>query len=375
MVGRLLLSRADPGFTLPAFERLAPPPPPDVLDARLEAASSPGDIVADLFGRGGWIARAAIDRQRRAFTIESSPLTRLLAEVVLRPPDLRHLDAAFSSLSASPVGDSSLRLSIADLFATKCATCGRTVGVDEVEWADGRPERIHYRCTLCRDQQGRSEHQAVEPTAIDLDRAARDLGANDLRRRLRERFPVPAGSDGLVDQLLGLHTDRQLVGLAAILNRVEGDLRAAPVESALRLAFLHAVLPASRLALGGARMPGIKIAGGEVKHATPERWRERSPWLTFEDGFRIVRAFVQRLESGALGPLEARLGTDIRSLVEGAPNAVVRVMTPGALETLAGEAREGGPRIRLVLGQMPARFSHFSAVIPSASVWSTRSRR
>ncbi|HUQ43813.1 MAG TPA: hypothetical protein VM451_05285 [Candidatus Limnocylindria bacterium] len=357
MVGRLLLSRAEPGFTLPAFERLAPPPPPDVLDARLEAESSPGDIVADLFGRGGWVARAAIDRQRRAFTIESSPLTRLLAEVVLRPPDLRHLDAAFSSLSASPVGESSLRLSIAELFATKCATCGRTVGVDEVEWADGRPERIHYRCTLCRDQQGRSEHQAVEPTALDLDRANRDLGADDLRRRLRERFPVPAGSGGLVDQLLGLHTDRQLVGLAAILARVEGDLRAAPVESALRLAFLHAVLPASRLAPGRSRMPGIKIAGGEVRNGSPERWRERSPWLTFEDGFRVVRAFVQRLESGALGPLEARLGTDIRSLVEGAPNAVVRVMTPGTLETLAGEAREGSPRIRLVLGQVPVRFS------------------
>jgi hypothetical protein len=32
-------------------------------------------------------------------------------------------------------------------------------------------------------------------------------------------------------------------------------------------------------------------------------------------------------------------------------------MTPGALDTLASEAREGGPRIRLVLGQPPSRFS------------------
>ena len=95
MVGRLLLSRVEPGFTLPAFERLAPPPASELVEARIEANSAPGDIVADLFGRGGWIARASIDRQRRAFTIESSPLTRLLAEVVLRPPDLRHLDAAF----------------------------------------------------------------------------------------------------------------------------------------------------------------------------------------------------------------------------------------------------------------------------------------
>ena len=114
MAGRLLLSRAEPGFTLPAFERMVPPPAPELVGARLEANSAPGDIVADLFGRGGWVARAAIDRQRRAFSLESSPLTRLLAEVVLRPPDLRHLDAAFQALSASPNKDSSLRLSIAD---------------------------------------------------------------------------------------------------------------------------------------------------------------------------------------------------------------------------------------------------------------------
>ena len=98
MLGRLLLSRPEPGFTMPAFERLAPPPPPELVVGRLEANSAPGDIVADLHGRGGWIARAAVDRQRRAFTLECSPLTRLLAEVVLRPPDLRHLDAGFSAL-------------------------------------------------------------------------------------------------------------------------------------------------------------------------------------------------------------------------------------------------------------------------------------
>jgi hypothetical protein len=355
MVGRLLLSRAEPGFTLPAFERLAPPPPNELVDARLEANSAPGEIVADLFGRGGWITRAAIDRQRRGFGIESSPLTRLLAEVVLRPPDLRHLDAAFQALSASPHGDSSVRLAIADLFGTKCVTCGRNLAIDEAEWHEGEIQRIHYRCTLCRDQQGRSEHQAIEPGKADRDRAGREIGAADVRRRLRERFPVPDGGDLLVDAILDLHTDRQLVGLAAILTRIEGDLRAAPVESALRLAFLHAVLPASRLGLGGSRIPSIRIAAGTIRSAPPDPWRERNPWLAFEDGFRQVRGFVQRLESGSLGPLEARFGSDLRSLIEGPANAVVRVLTPGALENLAGEP--AGPRIRLVLGQPPTRFS------------------
>ncbi|MBI2775699.1 MAG: hypothetical protein HYX57_00305 [Chloroflexi bacterium] len=392
MVGRAILSRAEPGFTLPAFERLAPPPPPDVIAARIEAQSGPGDIVADLHGRGGWVARAAIDRQRRALTIESNPLTRLLAEVVLRPPDLRHLDAAFSTLGASPRGDSSLKLSVGSLFATRCATCGRSLIADEFQWvagtaagagaaaarivAEGAAEesgaaaphivRKHYRCTICRDQQGGPEQRHAAPDGDDDARAVAVVGAGPVRARLRERFPVPDGGAPLVDAILDLHTDRQLVGLAAILERVEGELRAAPVESALRLAFLHAVLPASRLGTGQGRMPGIRLAGGTLRSPLPDPFRERNPWLAFEDGFRIVRAFVQRLESGALGPLEARIGTDLRSLVEGSGTAVLRVAAPGVLDALADEARdptrEPGrpgvrPRIRLVIGQPPLRFS------------------
>ena len=354
MVGRLLLSRVEPGYTLPAFERLAPPPPRELVDARIEAGSEPGDIVADLFGRGGWVARAAVDRNRRSFSLESSPLTRLLAEVVLRPPDLRHLDAAFGALAASPHGETSVRLFIADLFATKCVSCGRTVAADEIEWHGDQLAKVHYRCSLCRDQQGRNEHQAVDPSDSDQEHAARTVGADDVRRRLRDRFPVPEGGAPLVDAILGLHTDRQLVGLAAILEQIEGQLRAAPVESALRLAFLHAVLPASRLGLAGPRIPALRLAGGTVKSTTPDPWRERNPWLAFEDGFHQVREFLQHLESNAVGPVEARLTADLRSLVEGNGNAVVRVMTPGALATLA---REPAPPIRLVVGQPPARFS------------------
>ncbi|HSL97397.1 MAG TPA: hypothetical protein VK831_02380 [Candidatus Deferrimicrobiaceae bacterium] len=367
MVGRQFLSRAEPGFTLPAFERLAPPPPPDLVAARIETGSAPGEIVADLHGRGGWIARVAVDHQRRGFSLETSPLTRLLAEVVLRPPDLRHLDAAFGSLAASPRGETSLRLAIADTFASRCATCGRPTTLDELAWGPEGPRTKSYRCRVCRDQQGGAEGRVADLDDADRDRAVQDVGAAAARDRLRGRFPVPDGGEALVEALLDLHTDRQLVGLAAILERIEGDLRAAPVESALRLAFLHAVLPASRIGAGAGRVPALRIAGGTVRTPIPESWRERNPWLAFEDGFREVRAFVQRLESRSGGGIEARPGSDLRSLVEGSALAVVRVLTPDALAMFAGEAREAprepgsrppaGPRIRLVIGQPPARFS------------------
>ncbi len=365
MTVRLHASRADVGGNLPVFERLAPAPNPALLAARIEAHTGPGDVVADLAGRGGWVARAAVDRQRRAVSIESSPLTRMLAEVVLRPPDVRHLDAAFQGMSASPRGESSLKVSMGDLFATRCATCGRMLVADEFTWStdgDGpaRPITRHYRCTVCRDMRGGTEarHGALEPE--DVARAMNDNDAAAARASARDRFPVVDGAPDLVDELLDLHTPRQLVALTAMMDRIEADLRAAPVLAALRLAFLHALIPSSRLATGAGRGGALRVAGGHVRLPAAAQWRERNPWLAFEEGFRTVRGFVQHLEGGALGPLQARLGEDLQALAEGSATAVLAVASPSALRALSegdGSGRQGGstPSVRLVLGQPPMR--------------------
>ena len=369
MAGRLLATRAEPGSVLPVFDRIAPAPPTGIVADRLEALTAPGDVVVDLHGRGGWIARSAVDRQRRAITLEGSPLSRLLAEVVLRPPDTRHLDAAFQALSGSPRRDTSLKVWIGDRFATRCATCGRSLVVDEISWEpspDGpaRPVARHYRCTFCRDQRGGGEHRHGPLDDGDLERALDDLGEDGLvaRRRIRERFPPIGEGDQLVDDLLDLHTVRQLAGLDAILERIEGDLRAAPVEAALRLAFVHAILPASRLLGQGGRVAALRFRDGHVRPPGGP-WRERDPWLAFEDGFRLVRGFIQHLESGASGPLQARVGDDLLALIDGTAMASLRIGTASAYRGLAAEAREarlargGSSRIgaRLAIAQPPLR--------------------
>ena len=370
MAGRSLLLRAEPGFSLPAWERLAPPPPPALIAARLEAASAPGDIVLDPFGRGGWIARAAIDRQRRAVSLEGTALDRLLAEVVLRPPDLRHLDAAVQSLAASARRETSLKAWITNRFASRCATCDRPVILDEVTWTsegtddDGRPTgprptRKHYRCPVCRDQLGGGENRQAPLDAADIARAL-DADDDNARPMLRERFPTLDGGDGLADEVLDLHTPRQLAALAAILERVEGDLRARSIESALRLALLQAVAPSSRLATSAGRVAALRISSGHVKVPGGTTWRERNPWVAFEDGIRTIRGFIQRLEGASWGPVAARMGEDLRSLDEGAATAVLRQDTPSGLgaiaiemEHLAGSGMR--PRVRLVLGTVPLR--------------------
>ena len=372
MAGRASLVRAEPGFSLPFFDRLAPAPPPALVIARIEAFTSPGDIVLDLHGRGGWVAHAAIARQRPTVSLESSPLTRLLAELVLRPPDLRHLDAAFQAMSASPRRQSSLKVAVGELFATRCPTCERMLTADEFIWAgtpsgeegesaDAGPARKYYRCPICRGQRGGADQRTAPLDEDDLERA-RSLpeDADIARGRLRDRFPVVEGGTAIVDGLLDLHTPRQLVGLEAILERIEGDLRAAPVEAALRLALLHALLPASRLNGYPGRVGSLRIQGGRVRAPGSGQWRERNPWLAFEDGIRLVRGFIQRLEGHSLGSVQARLGIDLRSLVDGTASAVLGIAGPSAARSLGWDAGEagaagGGRRVRLVLGQPPVR--------------------
>jgi hypothetical protein len=365
MAGREVPIRSEPGFSLPAFGRLAPPPPPELVAARIEQHSSLGDVVVDLHGRGGWIARAAVDRQRRAASLETSPLTRLLAEVVLRPPDVRHLDAAFQAISAAPREQSALKVWLGEKYASRCATCGRSVVLDEIVWetvpdAGPRPVHKHYRCTACRDQVGGGDQRHGSIDEVDLTRIAATDPRGPAWRSIRDRFPTVDGDDALVEQLLDLHSPRQLVGLHAILERIEGDLRSAPVEAAMRLALLHALLPASRLNGYPGRIANLRISGGRIRLPAGGQWRERNPWLAFEDGFRVVRGFVQRLEGAPLGLMTARFGEDLQSLTEGMANVVVRLGTPSSYRSLEAEADAlarlpNRPRVRLVLGQPPQR--------------------
>lgn len=361
MAGRVAPRPSHPGTGLPDLDRWAPPPPPAAVVARLEAGSAAGDVVLDPFGRGGWVARAAADLRRKAVTLEGGPLERLLAELVLRPPDLRHLDAAVQALGASARGTTSLRASITDRWAGPCPGCGRRIVVDEVAWTTdrGRPRalRRHWRCAVCRDQLGGGEARQGPPADDEAERAD-DPGAPAARARLRARFPVPPGAEALVDDVLDLHTPRQLAGLEAILARIEGDLRAAPLAAALRLALLHAVLPASRLATSADRVAPLRIATGRVRLPAGTQWRERNPWLAFEDGVRLVRGFVQRIEGLAADGAVLRFGDDLRSLTEGTSTVVVKVAGPTALGALELESvrltgSSARPRIRLAVGAPP----------------------
>jgi hypothetical protein len=387
------LIRPNPGPQLPAFERFAPPPPENIIVAELDARTAPGDVVIDLHGRGGWVARNAIGALRRVYSCESTALTRLLAEIVMAPPDLRHFDAGISTLATHPRGTDELRRTLEQPFMSRCPTCGRPVVVEEYIWEAGAPDpkaptRKVFHCGFCKEQ-ARSGEVRVEP--VDEQDVAAAHAMEDETAALtylRSRFPIPAPPaldpfaraeqmvagtrpnpeeprHQLPDELLALYTPRTLVALEQIVTRLDSDLRAAAVDAGMRLGLVHALLPMSRLNSYPGRVAALRIRHGHVQQPNSPMWRERNPWLAFEEGCREVRAFISRVEQGA-GTFQPRPGEDMEALIDGTANVVLRTgpaawagnepqfssrrpVLPGRLDPRS--------RVRLVLTQLPVRWS------------------
>jgi len=408
MVGRAA-TNPEPGLasvpSLPAFERLAPPAPAAEFVAAIEAWTRPGEVVLDLNGRGGWVARAAIAEQRRAADLETWPLTRLLADVVLRPPDLRQIDAAALAIANARLAGSTIRRTIEALYASTCPRCGRPVILESMIWKPvparvatdavavpktrgrrpgkaaamtvaigalpdlsfGAAESLRaigreYRCAGCHEQLGGSELRAADPTHGDVRLAESVLGRGEVREAMRRRFPAPRPTHPLVDQLIDLHTPRQLLGLHAILVRIDAEDRPGALTATLRLALLHAVILASRLNVSHGKPAPLRITNGVLKTPTANEWRELNPWLAFEGGLKLVKTFVGRLEAGTPRAAFARLGPDLAALEGGTSNVTVGETTPASLRRLGlhGErmAHSGSTsRVRLVLGQTPLRWT------------------
>jgi len=356
----------DRGPRLPALERLSPVPDLGVLEAEIEARTKAGDVVLELHGRGGWVTRGAIDALRRCFTIETTALTRLVAEIVLRPPDLRHFDAAVSGIAVDARGmEGGLRAAIEANYASRCPGCGNTVTVSEFIWeADaGDPSRRTFSCSRCREK-NRAETRPIAVEPDDLYRA-RSVDASGAREMLRARFPAPVPGHPLPEELIDLYPPRAQIALAAILERIETELRAPAVQAALRLAVVHMALSISRLNGYPGRVASVRISGGHVRGSSSRQWRERNVWAAFEEGTRVVREFVQAIETDG-GRTPARIGPDLRSLQDGSANVALRFGLPHGRETFGPPPRPGTepgarprvrPGIKLVLSQPPIHWS------------------
>ncbi len=323
---RATLPRTRRAGSLPAFDRLAPPP------AEADVRHWIGGAQRGL-GHRAWSSTAGVagspGRPPRTCAagcdLESTALTRLVAEIVLRPPDLRHLDAAFTALAGQQRNGVTLRESIERGFASRCANCGGPVIVEEYIW-DGdaiAPSRRSYRCGHCRESRtgdsrtvpgrpGGHRRRQAAPTAI---RPAAGSSA-------ASRSPTPITScptSCWTCTRPGRWTPSRAPSSASRVTCVRPGSRPRCGWCWWACCCRRASSTASR-----AGSPSHAIVAGRLRPVGDRQWRERNPWLLLEDSFRLVRGFVQRLETGRQGHFHARFGPDLMALRDGSANVVVR---------------------------------------------------
>ena len=260
------------GPLLPALERLAPVPALAAVAAQIADRTRAGDVVLELHGRGGWVTRSAIDQLRRAFTIETTALTRLVAEVVLRPPDLRHLDAAVSAIAVDAHGtDGGLRLAIEGSYASRCPTCGGSVTVDEFIWdaEASDPSRRSFRCPRCRDGRSESRPIAGGPGRPLSDARRGCLRGTRVACATASPRPRPATRCRTIWWTSTRRARRSRWRRSSSASR--RDLRAPSVQAALRLAIVHMTLPGQP----AERLPGT--SGGPAHQRRPGARLELTP--------------------------------------------------------------------------------------------------
>ena len=166
-----------------------------------------------------------------------------------------------------------------------------------------RPVSRHYRCTVCRDQRGGSRaatgaarcrrpapRHGRRRCRGDARDAARPVPGDPRRREPARRAARPAHRPPARRPRRDHRTDR---GRPACRTRPR---RPPPRASSTRSC------PPAGSATGRAGPRALRVSSGHVRPPTGTQFRERNPWLAFEDAFRLVRGFIQRLEGGTSGP-------------------------------------------------------------------------
>ena len=306
-------------------------------------------------------------------SLESSPLDpdarRGRPAPARRPPSRRrvpgHGRLAPRRLEPQGLGRRPVRDPLRDLRPDARRRRGRLVGRRRGRHRraghDRSPGTTAARCAATSAAAPSSARRRSTPTTCGGPRPT--SAPRRCARSLLARFPDRARAPRACPTSCSTSTrGRQLVGLGAILERIESDLRAAPVLAALRLALLHAILPASRLATQPGRTGALRGSSA----ATSGRRRGRSCASGIRGSPSRTRSGWSAGSSsastaGRLGPVQARLGEDLRSLGEGTATAVLGLSGPGgpASPCATTRTRYGRtaptPRVRLVLGQPPMR--------------------
>lgn len=266
--------------------------PPELGDAAAEFVSqltAPGDLVLDLFCRGGGVVRAVVQLGRRALGIGINPIGLLIAALELRPPpSAQALSAAFTRLTEMPKGDQPLRRHLNDLYRARCPACGADGLAEWFAWdrEANYPYAKAVRCPRCGDvQEGPTDEEDIA--------GARRYPAKGLpyHYALGRVAPPDHPARDRAAELVDLYTPRNLAALMDVAIRLEG-LEAEPsIRAALQGLLVGAFDRGASLDPHGEERKRPRVL------RPPARFLERNVWLLLEQGLEQAMAWAERAPS------------------------------------------------------------------------------
>lgn len=201
----------------------------------IEQLTAPGDLIVDPFGATPDVAIAAHVLGRRAIVVESNPLWSWLARAMVTLPGENEINATLTKLGDAMKDDAPLRVHLAQLYATACATCGKETPVDYfVHARDGGIVKRHYTCAYCGETR--------DDAATDDDRQrAQSFDAHGLHYHLAFERVVPEDKlyGDRVEKMLDLYTPRNLYALVTLTQKIDSLFRAARERNILLILLLH----------------------------------------------------------------------------------------------------------------------------------------
>ena len=373
MTGRPRRGPSEPGRRCRSFDRLAPAAAAGLVVARIEAHTGAGDIVADLFGRGGWVARAGARpaAARRLPRVEPADAAarRGRPAAARRPPPRRglpgHGRVAPPRVEPQGVARRPVRDPLRDVRPDARRRRGRLGSSTDESRSRRAPDRAS--ATAARSV-------ATSAAAADQREAAARCrrprpGRGRRRGRGRPRASCATASRPSTARRTSSTSCSTCTRLASSSGsprssaRIEGDLRAAPVARRAPPG-VPPRDPAGQPADDGTRAGSATLrdrggpcpaarrrhSGASATRGSPSR--TASGWSAgSSSASRAARSGRSRHGSARTSGASGRGPRPRRSALAG-PSAL-----PGARRWTAGEPGRARrpPRIRLVLGQPPVR--------------------
>ena len=257
------------------------------------AYTTPGAVILDPLARPCSAADAVEGvGTRRGAGRSQQPLGEWARGAVAAAPGADQLTAALESVAGSTLAGVAHRVTMRELYASRCATCRGPVVVEAFLWERDAPtpSKKAFRCAICARQGRALLMESVSEEDLARSRAIDAKGISFWQ--FVERFGGEPEAQALGATIASLFTPRNLAAIMGTLRAVETSGSDGPVRDLLKLALLEVLVGGSCLNALAGHATALRIEKGRARRGHASQFREINVWLEYERTVRDLAAWL-----------------------------------------------------------------------------------